>query len=96
MTLAAAREADEEVGIVISPANPRVVGVVHRKSNDERIDFFLEATRWMGQPTNPEPAMCDDLRWDDPEDLPANVIPYVRRAIENWQAGRWFDSFGWD
>jgi len=96
VTTAAAREAREEVGIVVAPADVRVVGVMHRRSNDERIDFFLEATRWTGQPTNREPTKCDELLWFDPGHLPANVIPYVRRAIENWQAGRWFDSFGWD
>jgi len=31
----------------------------------------------------------------DLDALPANVIPYVRRAIDNYRAGRWFDSFGW-
>lgn len=27
--------------------------------------------------------------------LPENVILYVRRALENYREGRWFDSFGW-
>lgn len=92
---AAAREAREEVGIQISPQDLQVVGVMHRKSDDERIDFFLTATLWSGEITNSEPGRCDHLAWFDMDDLPQNVIPYVRRALENHQEGRWFDSFGW-
>ena len=38
----------------------------------------------------------EDLNWFDIDDLPENVIPYVRRALENYREGRWFDSFGWE
>jgi hypothetical protein len=26
--------------------------------------------------------------------VPEETIPYVRRGLENWRAGRWFESFG--
>jgi len=89
------REAREEVGIEISPQDLQVVGVMHRKSNDERIDFFLTATSWSGEITNREPNRCDQLAWFDVDGLPENVIPYVRRALDNYRRGIWFDSFGW-
>jgi 8-oxo-dGTP diphosphatase len=92
---AAIREAHEEVGIRIAPADLRVVGVMHRKSNDERVDFFLTAASWSGEITNVEPDKCDRLAWFDVDDLPENVIPYVRRALDNYRRGKWFDSFGW-
>lgn len=92
---AAIREAHEEVGIRIAPADLRVVGVMHRKSNDERVDFFLTAASWSGEITNTEPDKCDRLAWFDVDDLPENVIPYVRRALDNYRRGKWFDSFGW-
>ena len=92
---AAIREAREEVGVRIAPGDLRVVGVMHRKSNDERIDFFLTATAWSGEVTNLEPDKCDRLAWFDVRDLPQNVIPYVRRALDNYRRGQWFDSFGW-
>ena len=92
---AAIREAREEAGIEISPRDLRMVGVMHRKSNDERIDFFLVATSWSGQIVNREPDKCDRLAWFDVDDLPENVIPYVRRALDNYRRGKWFDSFGW-
>ena len=93
---AAAREAREEVGVAVKEADLRVVGVMHRRAEDERIDFFLEVTRWAGEPANREPTKCDELRWADPEHLPLNVIPYVRCALDNYRRGIWFDTFGWE
>ena len=95
-TSAAAREALEETGVVIDAATLKFVGVMHRKSNDERIDFFFEATSWGGAVTNAEPEKCDELAWYTFEDLPSNVVPYVRRAIENYRAGMVFQEFGWE
>ena len=92
---AAIREAQEEVGVHIAPQDLQVVGVMHRISNDERVDFFLVATHWSGEITNREPDRCDRLDWFDVHDLPENVIPYVRRAFNNYRRGEWFDSFGW-
>lgn len=92
---AAIREAWEEVGVRITPQDLEVVGVMHRRSDDERVDFFLVATAWSGELTNREPDKCDRLAWFELVELPQNVIPYVRRAIDNYCAGRWFDSFGW-
>lgn len=94
--LAAAREAKEEVGITIPPRQMAVVGVMHRLSDDERFDFFVIADHWQGEIHNMEPERCDELCWQPLDDLPHNVIPYVRKAIENFRAGIWFDSFGWD
>ena len=93
---AARREAWEEAGIRILPQDLRVVGVMHRRSDDERIDFFLVAERWQGAVTNCEPQKCDRLAWFPVDDLPENVIPYVRRAWRNYRRGVWFDIFGWE
>ena len=92
---AAIREAREEVGIEIAPGDLQVVGVMHRRSDDERVDFFVTATAWAGKITNREPHRCDQLAWFDLDALPENVIPYVRRALDNYRKGKWFDSFGW-
>jgi ADP-ribose pyrophosphatase YjhB (NUDIX family) len=92
---AAVREAREEVGITIAPEDIQVVGVMHRNSEDERIDWFVTATRWTGEIVNAEPDKCDELLWSAPDCLPRNMVPYVRRAIENYARGIWFGSFGW-
>lgn len=90
------REAQEEAGITIDQADIAVVGVMHRRSDDERIDFFLAASRWAGEIRNREPHKCDQLAWFPLDDLPSNVIPYVRRALENYRSGTFYDSFGWE
>ena len=95
ITQAAIRETQEEVGVALLPAYLRVVGVMHRWSNDERIDFFLAATAWQGTPVNREPDKCSELRWCVRDTLPANTIPYIRAALENFRRGVWFEEFGW-
>ncbi|MGN6563718.1 MAG: NUDIX hydrolase [Thermomicrobiales bacterium] len=92
---AIAREAHEEAGIAAAPADLAVVGVMHCWEGDEYIHFFLAASRWSGTIVNAEPEKCDDLSWHDLDNLPANVIPYVRQALANYRRGVWFDSFGW-
>ncbi len=89
------REAREEVGIEISPSNLKVVGVMHSFTDKEYVHFFLQTSEWSGEVVNVEPHECDDLCWSDIDALPDNTIPYIRRAVENYRTGVWFDSFGW-
>ena len=93
---AAIREAKEEAGIEIQPSNIEVVGVMHRKAEDERVSFFLAASIWSGDIVNMEPDKCDELSWHSVHHLPGNMVPYVRRALENYRESRFFESFGWE
>lgn len=94
------REAREEASIKLTKENLEVVGVMHRRSTEERIDFFLTATSWSGEIINNEPDKCDQLDWFNIDRLPDNVIPYIQKAIHNSlqidRRGIWFDSFGWE
>lgn len=93
---AAVREALEEIGVHFPPEAAVFSSVMHRHEGDERVDFFLEVEKWEGEPFNAEPEKCDDLRWVPLAGLPPNLVPYVRRAIENHLAGTRFDEFGWN
>ena len=93
---AAGREAGEEIGIRIPQGAIRFSSVMHRHEGDERIDFFVKVDEWEGEPFNAEPDKCDDLVWVSTSRLPSNMVPYVRRAIENHFTGRRFDEFGWE
>ncbi len=93
---AAVRETREEVGICLEPDDLAFAGVFHRHEGDERVDFFLNVLRWEGEPVNMEPQKCDGLLWAEVDDLPENMVPYVRRGIENYRRGVMFEEFGWE
>src|ERR1043165_5111345 len=90
---AAAREAREEVGLEVSPSALTVVGVMHRRSTEARIDFFIKAETWDGEPRNMEPDKCDEVTWFPKSRLPGDTIPYVRRALLNAERSPWFEEF---
>jgi 8-oxo-dGTP pyrophosphatase MutT (NUDIX family) len=102
-TIAMIREVKEETGLSIEEKDLRMVHVMHRISRgthpsgiDERIDFFFEATNWSGNPEIMEKNKCDDLSWFPINDLPSNIIPYIKSAIENYKNKVYFSGFGWD
>lgn len=91
---AAAREAEEEIGVQIEAKDTVFSSVMHRIEGDERVDFFVHVHKWQGEPFNAEPDKCDDLHWADIDQLPANTIPYVRQALKNHLSGLQFDEYG--
>ena len=92
---AAAREAEEEVGVRIEADDITFSTVMHRIEDDERVDFFVHVHKWEGEPFNAEPEKCDDLRWVEIDQLPKNTVEYVKRCIANHLNGVRFDEFGW-
>lgn len=98
VTAAAIREAREEVGIDIQARDVEVAGVMHRMADDGfvTVPFFLAARTWSGTVINAEPQHHDALEWRSFDDLPPNVIPYVRQALGNYRQGTRYDSYGWE
>lgn len=93
---AAIREAKEEAGVDIEPSEIKVVGVMHRKNtSSEWFDFYLLVNSWKGEITNVEPHKCEELRWFHVKELPDNIIPYIRSAVERSHEQMWFESHGW-
>ena len=89
------REAREEAGLLINPADLDLCRVMHRSSDEERISLFFVARRWSGEPRNLEPHKCSDLSWFSVHSLPENMVPFVRQAIAHVQAGTVYSEFGW-
>jgi 8-oxo-dGTP pyrophosphatase MutT (NUDIX family) len=92
------REAKEEAGLDIRPEDLEVIHVMHRgtvKNDDERVDLFIRANKWEGEPKNMEPDKCDDMRWVDIDNLPENTIPYIRQAITLIGEGKVYSEEGW-
>ncbi len=98
-TQAMIREAKEEAGIILTNKDLEVTYIMQRNSktnkNDERIDVFFVAQNWQGELKNMEPNKCDDLTWFEINNLPQNIIPYIKEAIEKSLDNISFSEFGY-
>jgi len=95
-TQAIIREAFEEAGIKLLEKDLKILHVMHRKSIDsERVDIFFTANEWIGDLKNKEPHKCSELKWFDVNKLPENVIPYIRKVIQNIKSKKIYSEFGW-
>lgn len=95
----AIREAKEEGGILIRPESIIPVLTMSRYEQDsdlEWVDFFFEASEWEGEIHNAEPEAHTELTFFVQEDLPENVVPSVRFALDAIAAGKTYVEYGWD
>jgi 8-oxo-dGTP diphosphatase len=94
---AAVREAQEEVGVTIDPADLELVHTTHRLAEEgdhERIDMYFKAKNYLGEPNNMEPDKCDELRWVSLNNLPGNIIPSVKLALSSIDSGKAYSDIG--
>ena len=93
----AVREAQEEAGIGLDPADLIFGHILHRCSPDQvYFDFFFVVDRWQGEPAIMEPHRCDGMAWATPDALPANILPYIRHVIDQiFRQGRPYSQHGW-
>jgi 8-oxo-dGTP pyrophosphatase MutT (NUDIX family) len=87
------REAMEEVGLLVPMTDLPLALTMARAAEQPRIDFFFEVTDWRGDISNREPEKCDELLWAPLDDLPPNMVPYVRAALEAYRAGEQYAEF---
>ncbi|GAA3203018.1 NUDIX hydrolase [Nonomuraea helvata] len=82
VTEAAVREAREELGVVIDPADLAFAHVMHRAP--ERVGLFFATRKWTGEPCNAEPDKCSELAWWPVGHLPhGEMVAYPAAAIAN-------------
>ncbi|HEY7223662.1 MAG TPA: NUDIX domain-containing protein [Micromonosporaceae bacterium] len=89
------RETWEEVGVVLVPEALRLAHVMHHYTTAGRVALFFETTRWSGEITNREPDKCTGWSFVDPDDPPAEVVPYVARALALIATGERYSEGGW-
>lgn len=92
---AIAREAVEELGITVDPAGLVPLCAVQRTTPgcaepvEQRVDFFLVARAWSGEPTIQEPGKCSELRWcrgSELPQLPEPLVPHEREVLARFFA----------
>lgn len=95
---AAAREAEEEVGVLIQAADLRHVHTIHVNGSgvEARLGLFFETRRWTGEPTNREPEKCSAVRWFPLDAMPERIIDYPAAGIHAYRTGQVFSTRGWD
>ncbi len=92
------REALEEAGVIVSPEDAEIAHMMHRKSDtdgSERVDVFFVVRKWSGEITNCEPGKCDELAWFNLDDLPENMVEYIRVALGHIRVGVKYSEVGW-
>jgi 8-oxo-dGTP diphosphatase len=94
---AMAREAKEEIGIVVEPADLRHVHTLHVNGSgpEARLGLFFEARRWAGEPVNLEPEKCSAIDWFPLNDLPERIIDYPAAGIRAYRTGVALSVCGW-
>jgi ADP-ribose pyrophosphatase YjhB (NUDIX family) len=93
------RESEEEIGIKLIKEDLRVVHIMNRRAETEkdadRVDIYFIAKKWRGEIKNKEPLKCDNMSWFKLNNLPENIIPCVKQAIQDIKNQNYYSEFGW-
>lgn len=87
---AAAREAKEEIGLLVEPEHLILVHVVQAMalqttSDKDTLALIFLAERWSGIPKNIEPHKHGHIDWFPLEQLPEPLLPTNKIALECWK-----------
>ena len=85
------REAMEEANIAVKPEDLEFAYVMDRKSpNRQNIDIFFKCLKYAGELRNNEPNKCGGLEYFEQDNLPANIVDYIKVALTDIANGRFF------
>lgn len=94
------REAKEEIGITIDRDALSIAHILQRMSDknksqyNQRIDAFFLADSRHGTIENKEPEKCADLARYPLNDLPDNIIPYIKTVLNNIANNEFYSEDG--
>lgn len=94
----AGREAVEELGITVDPADLELAHLMHLHDLDDgrdRIGVFFVVRTWEGRITNSEPHKCAGWEWHPYDRLPSQLVDYTRTALAAIRSGVPYSEFGW-
>lgn len=77
----AKRELKEETNIDVEELH--YIGVIRElQETSTFIHFAFLCTNYKGEAENAEPGKCEGWEWFDPDEIPANILPGHKEAIE--------------
>lgn len=94
------REAEEEIGIRLTPGDLRMVATVHHRNTAGlgRVGLVFAVDHdpaRHGEAINAEPHKCATITWFGAGVLPDNTYPYTAACVTAWRAGVPFQLSGW-
>lgn len=88
---AAAREAKEELGVIIATKDLELVHVLQVQANHQNtkdiIGFYFLARKWEGTPINNEPHRHSAVGWFSSDKLPENTTEHAKQALYGVKTG---------
>ena len=91
VSVAACREAFEELGVTVEATDLIPLCAMHRTAGDgwvdQRVDFFFECRRWSGEPRLLESDKAADLQWFGLDRLPSPVVPHELAVLATLAGG---------
>ncbi len=84
------REAEEEIGIKLTPDRLTLAHVLHRRKRDTGeifIVFYFKAIKYKGEPVSQEPHKFDHVVWVPAADLPENLSKHTRKVLDRISRG---------
>lgn len=97
MRSAIIREAYEEIDVTIDHDHLGFVHVFHRKGlTEELVAFCFVSSHWIGEPINKEPDKHGEIRWFPLDQLPENIVPAHKVAIESIAQKIYYSEHGWE
>ncbi|MDN4615357.1 NUDIX domain-containing protein [Leifsonia sp. F6_8S_P_1B] len=96
-TAALLRETREELGLDLPADAVRMVLVQHGIADGlAYVDFVFAAVLARGmRPRIAEPDKASELLWAPLDELPADVVPVIRNALEALARGETYTEYGW-
>lgn len=95
ITQAALREAREEVGANVAFEDLSKPFFMHHKDDrGERMYVFFLCSSWSGELKNLEQDKCDDAKWFGVTNLPDNIVPHIKYALQQMIDKNTFSEYG--
>jgi len=98
VTEACIREAQEEVGVIINSRDIAITTVCYSYSKHNKrefVQFYTVCNKWEGELINNEPDKCSELRFFSIDELPDEIVPYIKDGIKKTFEGVSFYEYGW-